>query len=93
MDLKLFLYNSIENKQTKKFKPIDIIHKPTKHPEIESICYYSNDIAKAYTTFYSVKKKNKRAFSCYECYYWRKKIFKTRKTEKGIWKIVQECPM
>ena len=57
MDLKLFLYNSIENKQTKKFKPIDIIHKPTKHPEIESICYYSNDIAKAYTNFYSVKNK------------------------------------
>ena len=72
MDLKLFLYNSIENKQTKKFKPIDIIHKPTKHPEIDPICFYSNDIAKANTNFYSVKNRNKRAFSCYECYYCRK---------------------
>ena len=49
----------IESK--KKFKLIDIIYKPTKHPEIEPICYYANNIAKAYTNFYSVKNKNKRA--------------------------------
>ena len=50
-----------DRKQNKNFKPIDIIYKPTKHPEFEPICYYSNDIAKAYTNFYSVKNKNKRA--------------------------------
>ena len=60
----------IESKK-KIFKPIDIIYKPTKDPEIEPICYYSNDIAKAYTNFYSVKNKNKHGFSCYECYYCR----------------------
>ena len=57
----------------KKFKPIDIVYKPTKHAEIEPICYYSNDITKAYTNLYSVK-NNKSAFSCYECYYCRKKF-------------------
>ena len=56
MDFKLFLTNSIESKKTN-FKPIDIIYKPTKHSEIEPIYYYFNDIAKAYTNFYSVKTK------------------------------------
>ena len=58
MDFKLFLQNSIESKKKKKkFKPIDIIYKPTKHPEIEPICYYSNNIAKAYTIFTQLKIK------------------------------------
>ena len=65
----------IENKKNF-FKPIDIVYKPTKHPEIEPICYYSNDIAKAYTNFYSVKNKSKRAFSCYECYYCQKNFLR-----------------
>ena len=52
----------------KNFKPIDIIYKPTKHPEIERLCYYTNDISKGYINFYSVKDKSKCAYSCYECY-------------------------
>ena len=31
------------------FKPIDIIYKPTKRIEIEPLCYFSDDISKAYS--------------------------------------------
>ena len=86
MDFKLFLQNSINKK--KKFKPIDIIYKPTKHPEIEPICYYSKDIAKAYTNFYSVKNKNKRVFSCYECYYCRKNFLRQERQKSHM----ESCP-
>ena len=34
-------------KQRKKFKPINIIYKPTKHIETELLCYFSDDISKA----------------------------------------------
>ena len=70
---------SIEfDRKKKKIKPIYIIHKPTKQPEIDPICFYSNDIAKAHTNFYSVKNRNKCAFSCYECYYCRKFFLKEK---------------
>ena len=52
----------------KKFKPIDIIYKPTKNPEISPLCYFTEDISKAYANFYNQKDKFKRAYSCYECY-------------------------
>ena len=46
---------SIENarKQRKKFKPINITYKLTKHIEIELLSYFSDDISKAYTNSYS----------------------------------------
>ena len=59
-------------KQRKNFKPIDIIYKPTKHQEIERLCYFSDNISNAYTNFYSKPNKNKRAHNCYECYYCHK---------------------
>ena len=61
-------------KQRKNFKPIDIIYKPTKHIENKPLCYYSDDISKAYTTFYSTSNRNNlaRANFCYECYYCHK---------------------
>ena len=59
-------------KQWKKFKSIDIIYKPTKHIEIEPLCYFSDDISKAYTNLYSTPNKMKRALKCFECYYCHK---------------------
>ena len=35
-------------KESKKSKPIDIICKPTKNPEISPLCYFTQDISKAY---------------------------------------------
>ena len=71
----LYQYNgfqaiSIEfaRKERKKLKPIDIIYKSTKNPEIIPLCYFTEDISKAYTNFYNQKDKFKRAYSCYECY-------------------------
>ena len=49
-----------ERKQRKMFKPIDIIYKPTKCIEIEPLGYFSDDIAKAYSTFYSKGKDGMR---------------------------------
>ena len=58
-------------RERKKFKPIDIIYQPTKNPEIRPLCYYTEDISKAYTNIYDQKDKTKRDYSCYECYYCR----------------------
>ena len=44
-------------KQKKLFKPIDIIYKPTKHIEIEPLCFFSNDLSKAYSSSYSLGEK------------------------------------
>ena len=38
-------------KERKIFKPIDIIYKPTKNREICPLCYYTEDISKAYQIF------------------------------------------
>ena len=76
-------------KQKRKFKPNDIIYKPTKNPEVEPLCYFSKDIPKAYSNFYSIKDKRKRDYNCYECYYCRN-LFLSPGRQKDIWKIVQE---
>ena len=73
-----------DRKQKKKFKPIDIIYKPTKNPEIELLCYFSKDIAKAYSNFYSIKDKTKRAYSCYECYYCRKFFLRPERQKRHM---------
>ena len=39
----------LQTKPRKMFKPIDIIYKPTKRIEIEPLCYFSDDISKAYS--------------------------------------------
>ena len=62
-----------EKKQRKLFKPIDIIYKPTKSIEIEPLCFFSDDISKAYLSPYSKGKKGiTRAHKCYQCYYCNK---------------------
>ena len=50
-----------KKKQRKLFKPIDIIYKPTKRFEIEPLCFFSNDLSKAYSSLYSSGEKIKRA--------------------------------
>ena len=39
------------------FKRIDIIYKPAKSIEIEPLCYFSDDISKAYSSHHSLGKK------------------------------------
>ena len=46
-----------EKKQKKLFKAIDIIYKPTKSIEIEPLCFFPDDISKAYLSLYSKGKK------------------------------------
>ena len=59
-----------ERKQRKMFKPIDIIYKPTKRIEIEPLCYFSDDIAKSFPSFYSKGKVGmRRVHKCYQCYF------------------------
>ena len=46
-----------EQKQRKLFKPINIIYKPTKSIKTEPLCFFSDDISKAYSSPYSKGKK------------------------------------
>ena len=55
------------------FKLIDIIYKPTKHIEIETLCYFSEDISKAYSSLHSTGKNGlSRAHKVYQCFYCNK---------------------
>ena len=56
----------------KRFKPIDIIYKPTKNSEITPLCCFSHDIWNAYINFYNIKDKTRRVHGCHECCYCRK---------------------
>ena len=78
-----------KKKQRKLFKPIDIIYKPTKRIEIEPLCFFSNDLSKAYSSLYSSGENIKRAHKCYQCYYCNKFLF-SHINKKDILKIVQE---
>ena len=71
-------------KQRKKFKPINIIYKPTKHIEIEPLCYFSDDISKAYTNLYSKPNQMKRANKSYQCYYCNKFFIRSDKHQSHI---------
>ena len=62
-----------ERKERKLFKPIDVIYKPTKNIEIELLCYFSDDISKAYSSLHSLGEKGMtRVHKCYQCYYCNK---------------------
>ena len=55
------------------FKPIDIVYKPLKRIEIEPLCYFSDDISKAYSSLHSKEKKGmSRMHKYYQCYYCNK---------------------
>ena len=49
---------TIKKKERKIFKPVDIIYKPTKNIEVELVCYFSDNIAKAYSSLNSKVKKD-----------------------------------
>ena len=62
-----------QKKQRKIFQPVDIIYKPTKNIEIEPLCYFSQDISKAYSSLHSKGKKGlSRAHKVDQCYYCNK---------------------
>ena len=64
--------HSATRKTKKNFRPIDIIYKPTKRIEIELICYFSEDILKAYSSLHTEAKGLQRAYKVYQCYYCNK---------------------
>ena len=76
-----------QKKQRRNFKAIDIIYKPRKHVQIEPLCFFSNDISKAYSSFYP-KFKN-RAHKVYQCYYCNHFLYLLQ-NKKDTLKTVQE---
>ena len=72
----------IKKKQRKLFKSIDIIYKPTKRIEIEPLCFFSNDLSKAYSSLYSSGEKIKRAHKCYQCYCYNNFFIDSYKQER-----------
>ena len=73
-----------ERKQRRKFKLLNIIYKPTKRIEIEPLCYFSDNISKAYKCFYSSPKKNKCAVMSFECYYCNKFFIREDRHKKHV---------
>ena len=78
-------------KERKRYKPIDIIYKPTKNPEISPLCYFTQDISKAYHNFYSVVDKTESGFGSYECCYCRKFFLREDRRKRHV-EIMQEFP-
>ena len=76
-----------QKKQRRNFKAIDIIYKPRKHVQIEPLCFFSDDISKAYLSFYP-KFKN-RAHKVYQCYYCNHFLYLLQ-NKKDTLKTVQE---
>ena len=71
-------------KQRKKLMPIIIIYKLTKHIEIEPLCYFSDDISKAYTNLYSTPTRMKQTNKNYQCYYCNKFFIRSEKHQSHI---------
>ena len=64
--------NSFSKIERQKFEPIDIIYVPIKNAQILPECYYTTNIANAYTALYSEGLKTRRSFTIYECYHCNK---------------------
>ena len=76
---------SLFNKRQRRiFTPLDIIYSPTKNAQILSKCFYTTNIANAYTALYSEGLKNRRAFTIYECYYCNKFFRQKHKKENHV---------
>ena len=56
-------------RQRRSLSPVDIIYQPTKKAQILPLCFFSTNIANAFTALYSEGIKTRRAFTIYECYY------------------------
>ena len=81
-----FTVVSIDYKKNKKqkIKAIDIIYKPTKHVEIEPLCFFSDDISKAYSSFYpKVKERKHKVYQCYYCNHFFISITKKKRRTKS----------
>ena len=61
--------NSFSKRERREFEPVDIIYIPTKNAQVLPSCYYTTNIANAYTALYSEGLKTRRSFTIYECYY------------------------
>ena len=57
--------NSFSKRERRKFEPIDIIYIPTKNAQILPVCYYTTNIANAYTALCSEGLKSRRSFTVY----------------------------
>ena len=49
----LVISTEYQRKERKKFEPINVIYKPTKQVDVELLCFFSVDISKAYSSYYS----------------------------------------
>ena len=56
-------------RQRRSLSPVDIIYQPTQNAQILPLCFFSTNIANAFTALYSEGIKTRRAFTIYECYY------------------------
>ena len=71
------------------FKSIDIIYKPTKSIKIELLCFFPDDISKAYSSLYSKgNKRITRAHQSYQCYYCNKIFIQEIRQKK---KHIENC--
>ena len=75
---------ALNKKQRQNFEPIDIIYIPTKNAQILTECYYTANIANAYTALYSRGLKEMCAYLVYECYYCHKFFLVKQKCENHI---------
>ena len=66
------------------FTPLDIIYFPTKNAQILPKCFYTTNIANAYTALYSEGLKSRTAFTIYECYYCNKFFRQKYKKENHV---------
>ena len=82
---------AFNKKQRRNFEPVDIIYIPTKNAQILPECYYTTNIANAYTALYSRGLKQARAFLVYECYYCNKFFLGKKKCETHT-KVCSEKP-
>ena len=82
---------AFNKRQRRNFEPIDIIYIPTKNAQILPECYYTTNIANAYTALYSEGLKTRRAFTIYECYYCNK-FFKGKNKRETHIKVCRGKP-
>ena len=63
------IHPEYEKKVRRNFEPLDIIYKPTKNKEIEPLCYFTTDIALAYSAYYDHGSKKVRSTKVQSCHY------------------------
>ena len=76
--------NSFSKRERREFEPVDIFYIPTKNAQILPSCYFTTNIANAYTALYSEGLKTCRAFTIYESYYCNKSFRQKNKKEHHL---------